>query len=130
MGMKFYEATASQLAAATPATQTVITTTDTSPRKVYIGDGSTLGGVLVGPVTRDVIEAKAPSAVTISTSTTLTKAAHQGKVLYCTTNALNITVNTSSDFDAYASCEIVFVHLVYVCVCMCVHVCVCVCVCV
>jgi hypothetical protein len=28
-------------------------------------------------------------------------------VLYCTTGALNLTVNASTDFDAYASCEIV-----------------------
>lgn len=166
MGMKFYEATASQLAAATPDAQTIIVTTDTSPRKVYIGDGSTLGGVLVGPSTsslsdgdkgditvsasgatwtvdadaigntklanmaastfkgrvtastgdpedmtaaqaRSLIEAAAPSVVTITTNTTLTAAAHQGKVLYCTTGALQLTVNASTDFDAYASCEIV-----------------------
>ena len=28
-------------------------------------------------------------------------------MLYCTTGALNLTVNNSTDFDAYASCEIV-----------------------
>lgn len=55
---------------------------------------------------RAIIEAAAPSAVTITGNTTLTKAAHQGKVLYCTTGALTLTVNNSTDFDAYASCEI------------------------
>ena len=56
---------------------------------------------------RSIIEAAAPSVVTITGSTTLTKAAHQGKRLYCTTGALNLTVDNSTDFDAYASCEIV-----------------------
>jgi len=56
---------------------------------------------------RAIIEAAAPSVVTISSSTTLTAASHQGKVLYCTTGALSLTVNNSTDFDAYASCEIV-----------------------
>lgn len=56
---------------------------------------------------RAAIEYAAPSVVTITTSTTLTQASHQGKVLYCTTGALNLTVNASTDFDAYASCEIV-----------------------
>jgi len=56
---------------------------------------------------RAIIEAAAPSTVTISSSTTLTAASHQGKVLYCTTGALSLTVNASTDFDAYASCEIV-----------------------
>ena len=56
---------------------------------------------------RALIEAAAPSVVTITGSTTLTKAAHQGKRLYCTTGALNLTVDNSTDFDAYASCEIV-----------------------
>jgi hypothetical protein len=56
---------------------------------------------------RAIIEAAAPSAVTISSSTTLTAASHQGKVLYCTTGALSLTVNASTDFDAYGSCEIV-----------------------
>ena len=55
---------------------------------------------------RAIIEAAAPSIVTITGSTTLTKASHQGKVLYCTTGALNLTVDNSTDFDAYASCEI------------------------
>jgi hypothetical protein len=56
---------------------------------------------------RAIIEAAAPSVVTISSSTTLTAASHQGKVLYCTTGALSLTVNNSTDFNAYASCEIV-----------------------
>jgi uncharacterized protein YaiE (UPF0345 family) len=56
---------------------------------------------------RAIIEAAVPSVVTIAESTTLTTATHQGKVLYCTTGALNLTVNASTDFDAYASCEIV-----------------------
>lgn len=56
---------------------------------------------------RAIIEAAAPDTVTITGSTTLTKASHQGKVLYCTTSALNLTVNNSTDFDVYASCEIV-----------------------
>ena len=56
---------------------------------------------------RAIVEAAAPDTVTSTGSTTLTKAAHQGKVLYCTTGALNLTVNNSTDFDAYASCEIV-----------------------
>lgn len=56
---------------------------------------------------RAIIEAAAPSVVTVTASTTLTKAAHQGKVLYCTTGALSLTVDNASDFDPYASCEIV-----------------------
>ncbi|MEE4238748.1 MAG: hypothetical protein V2I51_18660 [Anderseniella sp.] len=56
---------------------------------------------------RALIEAAAPDVVTVTTNATLTKAAHQGKVLYCTTGALSLTVNASTDFDAYASCEIV-----------------------
>lgn len=56
---------------------------------------------------RAIVEAAAPSAVTITGNTTLTKASHQGKLLYCTTGALNLTVDNSTDFDAYASCEIV-----------------------
>lgn len=56
---------------------------------------------------RSLIEAAVPSVVTITTNTTLTAAAHQGKMLYCTTGALNLTVDNSTDFDAYASCEIV-----------------------
>lgn len=56
---------------------------------------------------RAIVEAAAPSIVTITTNTTLTQASHQGKVLYCTTGALSLTVNASTDFDPYASCEIV-----------------------
>ena len=56
---------------------------------------------------RALVEYAAPTAVTITTNTTLTQASHQGKVLYCTTGALSLTVNASTDFDAYASCEIV-----------------------
>lgn len=55
---------------------------------------------------RAIVESAAPDTVTITGSTTLTKASHQGKVLYCTTGALNLTVDNSTDFDAYASCEI------------------------
>ena len=56
---------------------------------------------------RAIIEYAAPSVVTITTNTTLTAASHQGKVLYCTTGALSLTIDNSTDFDAYASCEIV-----------------------
>ncbi|MCU0970418.1 MAG: hypothetical protein MUF57_01160 [Gammaproteobacteria bacterium] len=56
---------------------------------------------------RTIVEAAAPDVVTITTNDTLTKAEHQGKVLYCTTGALSLTVDNSTDFDAYASCEIV-----------------------
>jgi hypothetical protein len=65
------------------------------------GDATTVAGL------RAVVEAAVPSVVTISSSTTLTAASHQGKVLYCTTGALSLTVNNSTDFDAYGSCEIV-----------------------
>lgn len=163
MAMRFYEATAAQLAAATPAAQTFVMTTDTSPRRLYIGDGSTVGGILIGPSSggvtdgdkgdvtvasgvwtvdngtisnaklatvasqiikgrstggagapedltssqaRAIVEYGAPSVVTISGATTLTQAAHQGRVLYCTA-AVSLTVNNSTDFDALASCEIV-----------------------
>lgn len=127
--------------AGTPADGEYVWTSDT--QKLYRGDGTTLGGVLVGALDNDsvsnaklanmsantikgrvtastgdpedmtaeqaraLIEAAAPSVVTITGSTTLTKASHQGKVLYCTTGALNLTVDNSTDFDAYASCEIV-----------------------
>jgi hypothetical protein len=56
---------------------------------------------------RAIVESAAPDTVTITTSDTLTKAEHQGKVLYCTTGALNLTVDNSTDFDAYASCKVV-----------------------
>ncbi len=55
---------------------------------------------------RAIIEAAVPSVVPLTGNTTLTKAAHQGKVLYCTTGPLSITVDTNTDFDAHASCEI------------------------
>ena len=45
--------------------------------------------------------------VTVTDSISLTKALHQGKVLYCTTRALSLTVDNSTDFDAYGSCEVV-----------------------
>lgn len=56
---------------------------------------------------RAAIEAAVPDVVTVAASDTLTKAEHQGKVLYCTTGALSLTVDNSTDFDAYGSCEIV-----------------------
>jgi len=56
---------------------------------------------------RAIIEAAAPSVVNVSTSIALTKATHQGKLLYCTGGALSITVNNCTDFDLYASCDIV-----------------------
>jgi hypothetical protein len=65
------------------------------------GDATTVAGL------RAVVEAAVPSVVEITTGTTLTRAAHQGRVLYCTTGALSLTVNNSTDFDAYGSCEIV-----------------------
>ncbi len=99
-------------AAGTPADGDYVWTSDT--KKLYRGDGATAGGVLIGPPanltaaqTRALVEAAPPSVVTITGDTTLTAATHQGKLLYCTTGALNITVDTNTDFDAYASCEIV-----------------------
>jgi len=56
---------------------------------------------------RAIIEAAVPSVVTVAESTTLVAATHQGKVLYCTTGALSLTVNNDTDFAAYGSCEIV-----------------------
>ena len=56
---------------------------------------------------RAIIEAAVPSVVTVAESTTLVAATHQGKVLYCTTGALSLTVDNDTDFDAYGSCEIV-----------------------
>lgn len=56
---------------------------------------------------RALVEYAAPSVVTITDSTTLTQASHQGKVLYCTTGSLSLTVDNSTDFDAHASCEII-----------------------
>lgn len=107
--VKFTTVTDSVRAAGIPANGEFVRTSDT--KKLYFGDGSTQGGILVGNMTasemRTYVEAAAPSVVTITSSTTLTKAAHQGKVLYCTTGALNLTVDNSTDFDAYASCEIV-----------------------
>lgn len=55
---------------------------------------------------RSIVEAAAPTVVSLGTNTTLTAASHQGKVLYCTA-AISLTVNASTDFDALASCEIV-----------------------
>lgn len=162
--IKFTNVTDATRAAGTPADGEYVWTSDT--KKLYRGDGSTLGGVLIGASSsgvsdgdkgditvsgggatwtidndaitnaklanmsastfkgrvtastgdpedmtaaqaRSLIEAAAPSVVTITTNTTLTAASHQGKVLYCTTGALQLTVNASTDFDAYASCEIV-----------------------
>lgn len=56
---------------------------------------------------RALIEAAAPSVVTITGNTTLTAASHQGKVLYCTTGALSLTVDNSTDFANHTSCEII-----------------------
>jgi hypothetical protein len=78
-----------------------------------VANGGSLGTPASGTLTnctgypRDLIEAQAPDVVTVTTDATLTKAAHQGKTLYCTTGALALTVDASTDFDAYASCEIV-----------------------
>lgn len=69
--------------------------------------GAAMTGAASAAAQRAIIESAAPSVVTVTTSTTLTKAAHQGKLLYCTTGALSLTVDNSTDFDAYASCEIV-----------------------
>lgn len=163
--IKFTNVTDATRSAETPADGEYVWTSDT--KKFYRGDGSTLGGVLIGASSsgvsdgdkgditvsasgatwtidngavtsakmanmptatikgqsvgnptgvpqdltaqeaREIVESAAPSVVTITTNTTLTKASHQGKVLYCTTGALQLTVNSSTDFDAYASCEIV-----------------------
>ena len=48
-----------------------------------------------------------PDVVVITGSVDLTKAAHQGKVLLCTTGALSLTVNNSTDFDELCSCEVI-----------------------
>ena len=58
------------------------------------------------PGARGTIEAEPSVYASIGTNTTLTKASHQGKVLYCTA-AISLTVDNSTDFDAMASCEIV-----------------------
>lgn len=61
---------------------------------------------------RALADAVAASVVQINGNTTLTKAAHQGKLLYCThatpgtTIAITLTVDGSTDFDAYAECGI------------------------
>lgn len=162
--IKFTTVTDAARAAGTPADGEYVWTSDT--KKFYRGDGTTLGGVLIGSSSpaipdgdkgdvtvsgsgatwtvdngaisnakladmaastikgrvtastggpedltaaqaRAIVEYAAPSAVTITTNTTLTAASHQGKILYCTTGALSLTVNASTGFDAYASCEIV-----------------------
>lgn len=54
---------------------------------------------------RALIDAAQPSIVTASGAVTLTRAAHQGKTIVCST-ALNVTVNTSTDFDQQAECRI------------------------
>ena len=53
---------------------------------------------LINPVDRRVV---------IATHTTLTKAAHQGMILVCTTGALNLTVNNSTEFDDCESALII-----------------------
>lgn len=55
---------------------------------------------------RALLDAAQPSIVTASGAVTLTRAAHQGKTIVCST-ALNITVNLSTDFDQQGKCEIV-----------------------
>jgi hypothetical protein len=60
----------------------------------------------IQPGDRGVIEAEPSEYVSLGSATTLTKASHQGKVLYCTA-AVSLTVDNSTDFDAMASCEIV-----------------------
>jgi hypothetical protein len=73
--------------------------------------GNALTSAATADAQRAIIEAAAPSVVTINgttnPTTTLTKATHQGKVIYCTTAALTLVVDGDTDFDAYASCEIV-----------------------
>lgn len=54
----------------------------------------------------NLIELSDPPPVTISGNTTLTKATHQGKTLFCTA-ACNLTVDSSTDFDAGQGCNIV-----------------------
>ncbi len=164
--IKFTTVTDATRSAGTPADGEYVWTSDT--KKFYRGDGTTVGGILIGAsaggggvsdgdkgditVTgsgatwtvdnnaitnaklaqmaastvkgritastgapedltaaqaRALVEYASPSVVTITTNTTLTQASHQGKLLYCTTGALSLTVNASTDFDAYASCEIV-----------------------
>lgn len=55
---------------------------------------------------RGQVDFVAPLSVALSGATTLTRTAHQGKLLVCS-QALSITVATTTDFDQYTSCVIV-----------------------
>jgi hypothetical protein len=67
------------------------------------GDATTVAGL------RAVVEAAVPDVVDHNSATlTLTKASHQGKLIYVRhSGTVSITVDNSTDFDAYGSCEIV-----------------------
>lgn len=54
---------------------------------------------------KEILDLASPIAVLIAGNTTLTKAVHQGKTLVCNA-ALSLTVDISTDFDAYAQCVI------------------------
>lgn len=78
-----------------------------SPEEIACtASGRSIIGAASAGAQRLIIEAAAPTIVSLSGNTTLTTAAHQGRVLYCTA-ALSLTVDASTDFDALASCEVV-----------------------
>lgn len=54
---------------------------------------------------RAALDAEVPDVVTISANTTLTRAVHQGKLLYCTAG-VTLTVDGATNFAAFASCSI------------------------
>lgn len=58
-----------------------------------------------GSQIKQYAEGGSSSNVDLSTNTTLTKASHQGKRLNCMA-AINLTVDNSTDFDAWAECDI------------------------
>lgn len=87
------------------AADTFSTTDLTSTARSILDDTSVAAVRTTIGATRATIDAEAASNVDLSTNTTLTKASHQGKLLNCTA-AVSLTVDNSTDFDAWGECQI------------------------